>query len=69
MPVMDGYDATMKIREFLHKMKVRQPIISAVTGHSEKQYTMKAINAGMNQVLSKPINHERLKCLLRKLDM
>ena len=32
MPVMDGYEATKKIRHFLHSNKIKQPLISAVTG-------------------------------------
>ena len=48
MPLMDGFEATRQIRQYLYKKKVRQPIISAVTGHEEKQYVMMAINAGMN---------------------
>jgi CheY-like chemotaxis protein len=35
MPFMDGYEATEKIREFLHSKGLKQPIISAVTGHTE----------------------------------
>jgi CheY-like chemotaxis protein len=30
-------------------------LIIAVTGHCEKQYIKKALDSGMNQVLSKPI--------------
>ena len=35
MPFMDGYEATKKIREFIDEQEVSQPIISAVTGHTE----------------------------------
>jgi CheY-like chemotaxis protein len=35
MPIMDGYDATKEIRKFIHNAELPQPIISAVTGHSE----------------------------------
>ena len=34
MPLMDGYQATISIREHLYKLKIDQPIITAVTGHS-----------------------------------
>ena len=40
----------------LHDNKFIQPIISAVTGHCEQEYVNKAIQSGMNQVLSKPVN-------------
>jgi len=48
MPLMDGYEATTKIREYLYSLGVEQPIISAVTGHTEDIYTNKAIQSGMN---------------------
>mmetsp|Transcript_515 Transcript_515/g.998 ORF Transcript_515/g.998 Transcript_515/m.998 type:complete len:129 (+) Transcript_515:677-1063(+) len=38
MPKMDGYQATSAIRHFLHVSGLPQPIISAVTGHSESSY-------------------------------
>ena len=64
MPFMDGYEATGLIREFLHSEGLMQPIISAVTGHTEQSYVDRAINSGMNQVLSKPVNVEILRELL-----
>ena len=48
MPVMDGYETSRIIRSLLNKHNVEQPIISAVTGHTEQKYIDKAINAGMN---------------------
>ena len=48
MPVMDGYEATQKIRETFYIFGIPQPIIIAVTGHCEKEYIKKALNAGMN---------------------
>ena len=35
MPFMDGYEATSKIRDLIHSYDLPQPIISAVTGHTE----------------------------------
>ena len=58
MPIMDGYEATSKIRMYLYKMNIEQPIISAVTGHTEQSYIDRAIQAGMNQILSKPVKHD-----------
>ena len=66
MPFMDGYEATNKIREFIDLQGVNQPIISAVTGHTEQAYIKRAMNAGMNQVMSKPVDVEVLKVLLKK---
>ena len=55
MPHMDGYETTQKIREYLFQKRLPQPIISAVTGHTEQEYVNKAIESGMNQVLTKPV--------------
>jgi YesN/AraC family two-component response regulator len=44
-----------------------QPIISAVTGHNEESYVTKAVRSGMNQVLSKPVNHVILLEIITKL--
>jgi len=32
MPIMDGYEATTKIREYLYMHRIKQPIITAITG-------------------------------------
>ena len=56
MPMLDGYQTTSTIREFLFKNEITQPIISAITGHTQKIYVDKAMASGMNQVLTKPID-------------
>ena len=38
MPVMDGYESTIQIRQLLTGLNLKQPQIVAVTGHSEKGY-------------------------------
>jgi CheY-like chemotaxis protein len=38
MPLMDGYEATDKIRQILFNKGLLQPIIVAVTGHTENLY-------------------------------
>ena len=38
MPLMDGYEATDRIREFIRMKKLYQPFIVALTGHTEKEY-------------------------------
>jgi len=35
MPFMDGYEATTEIREYLYSLNIDQPIIAALTGHTE----------------------------------
>lgn len=48
MPVMDGYNATQQIRDYLYTKDLPQPIITAVTGHVEESYIRKAYLNGMN---------------------
>ena len=48
MPMMDGYEATGFIREYLHDEGAPQPIISALTGHTEQMNIDKAIDCGRN---------------------
>jgi len=48
MPFLDGYQATEQIREFLFDKDLRQPIITAITGHTEQLYVDRAIDSGMN---------------------
>ena len=68
MPVMDGNQASTKIREFLYSHDTKQPIICGVTGHVEQSYIERMIKSGMNQVFSKPISKDLLKLILIKLN-
>ena len=68
MPIMDGYTATLKIREYLYSQGINQPIIEAVTGHTEDEYVKRAIASGMNQVLSKPVSVPILKTILKDIE-
>jgi CheY-like chemotaxis protein len=56
MPVMDGYEATMRIRDEESRYGIHTPII-ALTAHSEEE---KAIQAGMDLHLTKPIHKEKV---------
>jgi CheY-like chemotaxis protein len=48
MPIMDGYESTYHIRQYLMEQNLEQPIIVAITGHTEDSYVSKAISYGMN---------------------
>ena len=64
MPFMDGYDATKAIREYIHSKNLKQPIITAVTGHVDDANVNKGLKCGMNQVVSKPLKLDVMKYLL-----
>lgn len=62
MPVMDGYAATVQIR---NKLKSRIPII-AMTAHALAGEKEKCISFGMDACISKPINETELLSLINK---
>ena len=58
MPVMDGINATKKIREYISNSNINEdeaPIIIGVTGHVLDHYRVAGLNSGMNEILSKPL--------------
>ena len=54
MPVMNGYEATGKIRKLQDKSKAQIPII-AMTANAFDEDRRNALESGMNGFLSKPI--------------
>ena len=43
MPFMDGYETTARIRNLIQSENLAQPVISAITGHTEQQFVNRAI--------------------------
>lgn len=65
MPVMNGYDATKKIRRMDDPQKANIPII-AMTANAFSEDRQVALDAGMNDHIAKPINMSVLVPTLRK---
>lgn len=65
MPEMDGVEATKNIRLLNLERTNNLPIV-ALTAGALKEEKEKALNAGMNDFLTKPIDTEHLKSLLNR---
>lgn len=63
MPLMDGYEAALKIRELFYKRAMVQPIITAIVDEVDQDNLDMAIESGINQVLSKPVDLDVLRNL------
>jgi PAS domain S-box-containing protein len=61
MPEMDGYEATRQIRQFDKEVIIIAQTAFALMGDSEK-----AIEAGCNDYISKPINRDELMTIIEK---
>jgi len=70
MPVMDGLEATVKIREEEKSIgnKQRTPII-ALTANTMDNDRDKCISFGMDEFMSKPFDMEKLKTILKELSI
>ncbi|GLT56846.1 hypothetical protein SLA2020_298610 [Shorea laevis] len=66
MPLMDGYQAVRQIREEEMVFGVHLPIF-ALTGHAPGEETSRAITAGMDDCLGKPLQQEALTEAIRKI--
>jgi len=66
MPKMDGYKATQEIRHLPDKAKTCIPII-AMTANAFEEDRQKALEAGMNEHVSKPIDLARLLEAVKKV--
>ena len=64
MPIMDGYEATQKIRDSEHENAVQIPII-AMTANAFKEDIDRCKEFGMNDHISKPIDRT---ILLKKME-
>jgi len=61
MPVMDGYTATKKIK----KIRPKIPII-AQTAYSTEEDIKKALDAGCDDFVSKPVDQKLLKPIINR---
>jgi len=65
MPVLDGYEATRRIRRLADEQMRSVPVV-AVTAHAMKGDREKCLEAGMNDYLSKPFQQSDLLAVLTR---
>ena len=66
MPVMDGYEATKRIRTCRHP-DADKILIVAMTANAFEEDVRKARSVGMNAHASKPVDIDKLKQTVRSL--
>ena len=66
MPVMDGYEATERIRALTDRSKASIPII-AMTANAFKEDRKRAAESGMDAYITKPVDVLALRYVLRRV--
>ncbi len=66
MPIMDGYEAARQIRQIDDPVRSAIPIV-AMTADAFEEDRQKAIDAGMNGHITKPIDVSRLMATLTEI--
>lgn len=66
MPVMDGYEATKRIRTLPDRSRAQIPII-AMTANAFKEDRSRAAESGMDAYISKPVDVLTLRYVLRRV--
>ncbi|BCS27055.1 uncharacterized protein APUU_60103A [Aspergillus puulaauensis] len=61
MPIMDGLEATRRIRDFEKELKTKRPVtIAALTGLAQADIQRDAFGSGMDLFLTKPVRMDSL---------
>jgi len=69
MPVMDGYTATRRIREWEDREQRRETPIVALTAHALKGDKDKCLSAGCTYFVSKPIKKDRMLSVIHRYSL
>ncbi|WPH02791.1 Hypothetical protein R9X50_00565900 [Acrodontium crateriforme] len=69
MPVMDGFEATSKIRSVERKRQLSPCLIIALTGVTSAESRQKAMNSGIDRYFTKPIRMKQLADLVDEIKL
>ena len=69
MPIMDGYEATRNIQQLIFQGEIQQCLVIGVTAYSSSQNTQLCYDAGVQEVMFKPVSKEMLKQLFARFDL
>ena len=67
MPEMDGYQATVALRELEKEYQLTHIPIIALTAHAVKDHLNKCLLCGMDEVITKPFNQQQITQLFIRL--
>ena len=67
MPKMDGYMITREIRTLKNNKKANIPIV-VMTANAFEEDRKKAFDAGMNAHIAKPIDIEKLRAAILRME-
>ena len=67
MPVMDGFEATRRIRAHEQREHLKRTPIVALTAHILDNHRLEGMAAGMDDYLAKPVQSETLYSSLKRL--
>lgn len=67
MPVVDGYQATSMIRRYEEEHNIKPTTIIALTAHALDENRKKCLQIGMNDVITKPIDKNKITALIKNL--
>ena len=57
------------MRSFFKRMSLeKEPIIIGITGHAQESFIQEGINAGMDEVYSKPFYYDNLQRILANIN-
>ena len=67
MPILDGYQACLQIRQMYTDANVSQPYIVACTGNVENSQVQRAWNSQFDELIQKPATCDVVEAILEQV--